>query len=100
MATKDKKGAPAGKGGAKGGSGKSGAPKGGAPKGQPAAQGGKSKARDGGNRDAAAPRDHAGVGLPVPEPRLKRFYMDTVRARLAEQFGFGNPHQIPQLEKI
>ncbi len=102
MATKDKKGAPAGKGGAKGGSGKGGAPKGGAPKGQPAAQGGgKSKAREGGaNRAAAAPRDHAGVGLPVPEPRLKRFYQDTVRGRLAEQFGFGNPHQIPQLEKI
>ena len=102
MATKDKKGA-AQKGGAKGGKagGKAaGAPKGGAPAAAP--KGGKQRGGAAGsaNRAAAAPRDHAGVGLPVPPPRLKQFYMDTVRARLAEQFGFGNPHQVPQLEKI
>jgi len=102
MATKDKKGA-AQKGGAKGGKGGA-APKGGAPKGGAPAGGGKGgKQRDEGaaaRRAAAAPREHAGVGLPVPAPRLKAFYMETVRPRLAEQFGFSNPHQIPQLEKI
>jgi large subunit ribosomal protein L5 len=48
----------------------------------------------------AAPRDHAGVGLPVPPPRLKAYYEQTVRPRLREQFGLANPHEIPTLEKI
>ena len=43
---------------------------------------------------------HAGAGLPVPAPRLKEFYQTTVRAKLSQQFGFTNPHQVPQLEKI
>jgi large subunit ribosomal protein L5 len=36
----------------------------------------------------------------VPAPRLKLFYEQTVRPRLAEQFGLTNVHQIPSLEKI
>ena len=43
---------------------------------------------------------HAGANLPVPAPRLKEFYQKTVRARLSQQFGLTNPHQVPQLEKI
>jgi large subunit ribosomal protein L5 len=43
---------------------------------------------------------HAGAALPVPPPRLKLFYQSTVRAKLSQQFGFTNPHQVPQLEKI
>jgi large subunit ribosomal protein L5 len=43
---------------------------------------------------------HAGANLPVPAPRLKAFYQNTVRPRLTQQFGFTNPHQVPQLEKI
>jgi len=43
---------------------------------------------------------HAGAGLPVPPPRLKTFYQSTVRGKLSHQFGFTNPHQVPQLEKI
>jgi large subunit ribosomal protein L5 len=43
---------------------------------------------------------HAGAGLPVPAPRLKGFYQDTVRAKLMTQFSLKNPHQVPQLEKI
>ncbi|HEX6631719.1 MAG TPA: 50S ribosomal protein L5 [Gemmatimonadaceae bacterium] len=74
-----------------------------APKGQPAGQpggkGGKGQQK-GEARAAAAPREHAGVGLPVPEPRLKRYYLDTVRPRLAQELQLGNPHQIPTLEKI
>src|SRR6185312_1630800 len=70
MATKDKKGGKAG------GSAKKG--------------GGEAKARG----------PHAGAGLPVPPPRLKDFYQNTVRDRLMKQFSLTNPHQVPQLEKI
>ena len=45
-------------------------------------------------------RPHAGAALPVPPPRLKGFYNETVRPRLTQQFGFKNPHEVPQLEKI
>jgi large subunit ribosomal protein L5 len=34
------------------------------------------------------------------KPRLKHHYEDRVRARLSEQFGFGNPHRVPRLDKI
>ena len=43
---------------------------------------------------------HAGAKLPVPPARLRVFYQQTVRQKLATQFGFKNPHQIPNLEKI
>ncbi len=34
------------------------------------------------------------------EPRLKTHYHGHVRAKLQEEFGFSNPHQIPQMLKI
>jgi large subunit ribosomal protein L5 len=49
---------------------------------------------------AAAPKDHTGVGLAVPVPRLRNYYIKTVRPNLAKQFGLKNLHQIPTLEKI
>ena len=33
-------------------------------------------------------------------PRLQRFYQDTVRGRLQEQFGFETPMRVPRLAKI
>ncbi|HEV8215074.1 MAG TPA: 50S ribosomal protein L5, partial [Gemmatimonadaceae bacterium] len=54
--------------------------------------------KKGGEAKARGP--HAGAALPVPPPRLKDFYNGTVRPKLSQQFGFKNPHQIPQLEKI
>jgi len=54
--------------------------------------------KKGGEAKARGP--HAGAALPVPPPRLKDFYNGTVRQKLSQQFGFKNPHQIPQLEKI
>src|SRR4029078_2268604 len=54
--------------------------------------------KKGGEAKARGP--HAGAALPVPPPRLKDFYNRTVRQKLRQQFGFKNPHQIPQLEKI
>ncbi len=43
---------------------------------------------------------HAGVDLPIPSPRLKNYYNETVRSRLMEQFSLKNVHQIPTVEKI
>jgi large subunit ribosomal protein L5 len=91
MATKDSKdkkgtpakGTPAQKGPAKGGG---------------ASGGGKGAKTSGRERLARGP--HAGADLAVPAPRLKEFYQTTVRARMVEQFGFKNPHQVPALEKI
>src|SRR5436305_15084547 len=57
-----------------------------------------SKGKRGGETKARGP--HAGAGLPIPAPRLKGFYNETVRPKLTQQFGFTNPHQVPQLEKI
>jgi large subunit ribosomal protein L5 len=33
-------------------------------------------------------------------PRLKQYYLDVVRPKLIEQFGYSNPMQVPRLEKI
>jgi large subunit ribosomal protein L5 len=49
---------------------------------------------------ADKPRDHAGIALPIPQPRLRNYYMKTVRGNLAKQFGLGNTHEIPTVEKI
>ncbi len=34
------------------------------------------------------------------KPRLQAYYEERVRNRLAEEFGFGNPFQIPRIEKV
>ena len=99
MATKEKAG---GKAGSKGGAAKGGAAqKGGAAKG--GAKGGGKGGKQGGQPRQAVDftkREHAGAGLPVAAPRLKAHYEQTVRANLAKQFGFTNPHEVPTLEKI
>jgi large subunit ribosomal protein L5 len=43
---------------------------------------------------------HAGVDLPIPSPRLKDYYKNTVRANLMKQFDLQNVHEIPTVEKI
>ena len=54
-----------------------------------------------GDKKADAPKAaHTGVGTPAPTPRLRTYYQNTVRDRLAKQFELKNPHQIPRLEKI
>ena len=47
----------------------------------------------------------AGAVDPTPQvragtPRLQAYYVNTIRPRLAKQFGLENPNQIPQLVKI
>src|SRR6476620_8865201 len=53
-----------------------------------------------GGEQKVARGPHAGSGKPVPPPRLKAYYEQTVRPKLTKQFGFKNPHQVPTLEKI
>ena len=72
----------------------------------PAAGGGK---RGGGGAGAPA-AESRGVSIaaapgearasPPEPPRLRRLYDEVVRARLAEEFGYANPMQVPKLEKI
>ena len=70
-------------------------------KGKPAEQkkGGDGKKGEGKKGDAPKSA-HAGAALPVPPPRLKAFYQETVRERLMKQFELSNPHEVPGLEKI
>jgi large subunit ribosomal protein L5 len=53
-----------------------------------------------GGEQKVARGPHAGSGKPVPPPRLKLYYEQTVRPKLTEQFGLKNPHQLPTLTKI
>jgi large subunit ribosomal protein L5 len=59
---------------------------------------GAGKKKGGDEKKARGP--HAGAGKAVPTPRLREFYQGTVRAKLMEQFGLKNPHQVPTLTKI
>jgi large subunit ribosomal protein L5 len=82
----DKKSGGASKGG--------GAPKGG---GTPKAQ------KGGGDRERKSMLNrgpHSGKDLPVPPPRLRDHYRETVKPKLMKQFGFTNTHEAPSLEKI
>ncbi len=96
------------KGGAKGGAkgGKGGKATGNAPgnknKPTPPKGGGSSKAATprSGERKVLLPTEHAGVGREIPAPRLRAHYNSSVRPRLTQQYGYGNPHEIPGLEKI
>jgi large subunit ribosomal protein L5 len=47
--------------------------------------------------EAAAP---AAPAEPAPRPRLLEHYEQRVRAKLQQQFGFANAHQIPRLTKV
>jgi large subunit ribosomal protein L5 len=76
-----------------------GTPKGAGPKGGAGDEKAKKKSsKKGGTEKTRGP--HAGAALAIPAPRIKGFYQETVRPKLATQFGFTNPHQIPTLEKI
>ena len=66
-------------------------------------QGGQGKGGQGGggkkDKAAAANVDHAPKAR-EGAPRLQTYYQDTVRGRLAKEFGLANPNQVPRLEKI
>jgi large subunit ribosomal protein L5 len=50
--------------------------------------------------EAPAPAADEPPAEPAPRARLMDHYEKTVRARLQQQFGYQNPHQIPKLVKI
>lgn len=70
-------------------------------KGQPQGGQGKGGQQGGGKKDKAAAGgvDHAPKAR-EGAPRLQTYYLETVRARLAKEFGLSNPNQVPRLEKI
>lgn len=49
---------------------------------------------------AAVPLRATGKNVAGESPRLQKHYQEVARARLAEQFGFSNPHQVPTIEKV
>lgn len=63
-------------------------------------KGGSGAKKGGGEKKQKTRGPHAGVGLPVPPPRMRAFYQQTVRPKLQQQFGFTNPHEIPGVEKV
>ncbi|HXQ22649.1 MAG TPA: 50S ribosomal protein L5 [Candidatus Acidoferrales bacterium] len=61
----------------------------------------KGKDKGGKPRDAAAaPAAASAPAEPAPRPRLLDYYGERVRAKLQQQFGFANLHEIPRLVKI
>jgi large subunit ribosomal protein L5 len=89
-----KKGAPP-KGGGK--NAPKAAPKGKGPSG-PAAQ---PQSRGGGGQGPEAVAAAAEVSAsPSESPRLQRRYVEEIRAKLQQEFGYKNPMQVPKLEKI
>ena len=68
-----------------------------APKAQQGApKGGKGKEKGGAGGAALDHEPKAREGA----PRLQTYYLQTVRPKLAKEFGLANPHQVPRLEKI
>ena len=57
---------------------------------------GKGGGKGGAGAQALDPAPKASAG----KPRMQRYYDDQVRTRLAKEFGFSNPHQVPRLVKI
>jgi large subunit ribosomal protein L5 len=49
------------------------------------------------NNDAAASQ---GNGAARPHARLQKYYLEQVRGRLLEEFGYASPMQVPRLEKV
>jgi len=65
---------------------------------QPKAQ--KQPKQQKGAAPAAPVADEPEEAGPPPKPRLRDYYHAVVRAKLSQQFGFSNPHQVPKLTKI
>ena len=100
------------KGGAAKGGQKGGPSKGGAKGGQARGAGPKGASQKGGARagQASTPSSERGaaqiagvaeaIASPSEMPRLHRRYLDEVRDKLRQEFGYKNPMQVPRVEKI
>ncbi|PKL93825.1 MAG: 50S ribosomal protein L5, partial [Gemmatimonadetes bacterium HGW-Gemmatimonadetes-1] len=73
--------------------------KGGAKGGPTAAQGKATKAAGSRSSVSTLPVD-AEPQASIGKPRLQRYFEDTIRPRLAKEFGLKNPNQVPRLVKI
>ena len=63
--------------------------------------GGKQRGGKSNRESESGPRPpHAGLGKPVPAPRMKTFYQETVAPKLMREFSLTNKHQLPTLTKI
>lgn len=61
----------------------------------------KSSSKGGGRKgEPAQMATEAEPKASVGKPRMQLYYEDTIRGRLAKQFGFANPHQVPRITKI
>jgi large subunit ribosomal protein L5 len=73
---------------------------------EPKAVGGAGSPRKGKEKKGAKPRDaapaapEAAPAEPAPRARLFEYYLERVRPKLQQQFGFANAHEIPRLVKI
>jgi len=90
----------------KGGAPKGGAPKGGAPKSAsrgagPPLKGNRAEAKAERAKAAeAAAGSEAPAASPAEVPRLLKRYIEEMRTKLQQEFGYTNPMQVPKLEKI
>jgi large subunit ribosomal protein L5 len=70
------------------------------------ADAGKADAKKAAGRKGEATAETTKPGAPavdvstVPPPRLKGVYESVIRQKLTEQFGYGNPMQVPALDKV
>ena len=71
-----------------------------APKGQKKDQKKEKKGKKGPEAPASSPEAQGPPPEPGPPPRLHEYYEQKVRAKLAQQFGLKNPHEVPKLVKI
>jgi large subunit ribosomal protein L5 len=69
-------------------------------KGDKGKAGGKGDKGKAGGKGAKAPAGPAVQYKREQPPRLRRFYMDEVRQKLSEEFGYTNPMQVPRIVKI
>src|SRR5213596_1499890 len=67
---------------------------------KPKAPKGAGKPPKGGEQPEAPAPSPEPPAEPAPRARLWDFYEQQVRAKLQQQFGFKNPHEIPKLKKI
>jgi large subunit ribosomal protein L5 len=61
--------------------------------------GGQQGGGKGKDKGAAGTTDHTPKAR-EGTPRLQAYYEQTVRPRLAKEFGLANPHQVPRVEKV
>jgi large subunit ribosomal protein L5 len=76
------------------------APKGGGNAKQAAKAGAAPEGRGGQAATNVAAKAGPAAASPTDQPRLRKQYDEVIRKRLVDEFGYGNPMEVPKLEKI